>query len=263
VAATRGLPVTATPVDGSTATAQPIVANGGIVLLPPTSGVWQVTALGSLLALKSGPYRFRLDASDELRLHIDGRLVATGGGEGTLELAQGLHLIELSGRAGGGEVQVLWAEPDKPLLAPIPQEAVYRGTIRPMGLSVNYRKGETYADVPTVRRIEPSPHVYYHVPPLERPFTAEWTGSLIAPVAGTYRFRLAAVSEAEVEVDGARVVRVGPDANPEAVLQLTEGVHRMRIRHLVAGGYSHLYLQWRPPGRQVFEHIPPERLRPW
>ena len=264
VAATRGLPVTVTPEGGSAGGgARQFIATSGTITLPAGAPSWQLSAIGSLLAPTGGDYRLWLDGPEEMRLLLDGRPLVAGGAIALTSLAQGLHQIELAGRASGQDVRLLWSGPGQGNFEPIPPEALYRGAIRPMGLTVDYRSGENYAPAPALRRTEPSPYVYYHVPPLDRPFTAEWTGSLIAPVTGSYRFLAGALSSAEVEIDGAPLVSVGGRLEPEAAVQLTEGLHRIRIRHLVAGSYAHLYLQWRPPGRPSFERIPPERLRPW
>lgn len=264
VTGTRGLAVTLTPVAGGEA--RRAVAATAEVLTPAAPAGWDLALTGSLHAPEDGTYRLQLQAPASLTLHVDGRQVALGGGgPGAVTLARGLHAIEVRGRTppATSTVRVLWATPGTEALTPIPAERLFRGDVRPMGLTVTYRPGEDAAAAPAMQRIEPSPYVYYHVPPLPLPFNGEWTGSLTVPVAGPYGFQVAGVTSAVLEVDGVPVAAVGAAPGPEGTVMLPQGLHRVRIRNLVAGPYGHIYVQWRMPDAQVFERIPPQLLRPW
>ena len=93
----------------------------------------------------------------------------------------------------------------------------------------------------------------------DRPYTVEWTGQLNVPLTGPYRFRLHAISQATLFLDGELVFdsAVGP-ASPQP-LQLSAGLHDVRIRFLDDRSHSQIYLYWEhPDGRS--ELVPSDAL---
>ena len=86
------------------------------------------------------------------------------------------------------------------------------------------------------------------------PFSAEWSGTLLMPTAGAYRFWLTANVDAVLTIDGTPVVRrVGPCApgTPcEASGELTTSSPTAAVRLVVglATPRATLRLAWQPPG---------------
>ncbi len=105
------------------------------------------------------------------------------------------------------------------------------------------------------------------VSPIPGFFSAEWTGSLIAPKDGDYEFHLASNSYGLLEIDGRKVAErpfdpPGADWAPPAKLRLTAGRHRIRIRYFEARNYARLELWWKKPGDAEREVVPSKALRP-
>ena len=112
--------------------------------------------------------------------------------------------------------------------------------------------------------MDPSLALYFHLTPLPRPYTVEWTGKLRAPVTGTYAFGLESIDDSWLYLDGGRrpvVEAHTPNQYAEARINLTAGLHDIRVRFLDKSGYSHINLFWTPPGGSR-EIVPSERLFP-
>jgi hypothetical protein len=114
-----------------------------------------------------------------------------------------------------------------------------------------------------MQRVDWGVGYYWHLTPLPRPYTIEWNGSLRAPTAGRYRLGLRARSAATLSLDGHDIVSAGTASGDQStVVDLTAGLHPVRLRYLDEEGYSYVYLSWTPPGG-VPETIPAWALRPW
>ena len=85
-------------------------------------------------------------------------------------------------------------------------------------------------------------------------FGMVWQGDLTAPETGEFRFRLDADDGARILLDDKEVVRVdgiGPMGNgrgKEGKIQLTAGVHKLRVEYFEYKGQEGIALAWRGPG---------------
>jgi hypothetical protein len=235
---------------------------------------WEST----LYAPEYGTYTLILRAPAEACLAIDGAALVSlpeAGGEGaaSLALAQGNHRLRVRARlperarlterglAGEGEVRLQWQPPGgSPEL--IPQWALYLPPVRVHGLQGSYYPNAAWEGEPSLVRIDPILDMYFHLTPLPRPYSVEWTGTLEAPETGEYALGLRAVDEAALFLDGELVLETtSPDRYREAVLALDRGPHDLKLRFKDATGRSRIHLWWRPPGGEL-QIIPAEYLHP-
>ncbi len=267
VAAPHGMRVRLAPRGDAAAATQALSAQDGEIALPPSANGYALQANSSLLAGHYGEYVLALDGPTTLQVFIDGTLVVSGGGVGRgVTLAQGLHSLDIVGQTGPADtvVRLRWATPVFSDVNTVPPDALFLDPVRPLGLRAVYRPGDTFTGPPSLEVNEPSPYIYYHVPPAPYPFTVEWTGRLLAPSTGVYRFRAETISSAEVEIDGRSILTTRTNTPVDGIqVELTSGLHSIRITHVASGNYAHLYLQWRPPQEQTFQRIQPAYLRPW
>jgi hypothetical protein len=218
---------------------------------------------GILYAPDFGSYVLRLVTPGPARLELDGNWVLEGEAEQFigLTLAQGNHLIRLQAQGAPGEVALYWQRPDQDE-ALIPQWALYAPPVTNHGLLGTFYPNDRWAGQPALQRIDPFLDIYFHLLPLRRPYTVEWTGALDAPQSGVYSLALRAVQRAELYLDGVLLVQtLVPDEYTSASITLDAGRHDLRVRFEDTTDRSRLHLAWTTPSGQ-FEPIPGEYLWP-
>jgi hypothetical protein len=108
-----------------------------------------------------------------------------------------------------------------------------------------------------------------------RPLLVTIDGWLYAPVAGDYDFRLAALGDALLEIDGAPIVGLGdheaeltlhwatdPDGARRVLTRLQTGFHRIGLFYRRPAGAAHLTLRWTVPDTVTHRAIPASYLLP-
>ncbi len=117
------------------------------------------------------------------------------------------------------------------------------------GLLARYFANDGWQEPEVRARIEDQMGYYVHVPPLPRPYTVVYTGKIAIPAAGSYHFGLESIDESSLELDGQEVVRATkPNEYVEGGLELTAGLHDIRIRFADRTDHTHLNVYWLPPG---------------
>ncbi|MFG2517314.1 family 16 glycoside hydrolase [Streptomyces sp. NPDC048584] len=94
-------------------------------------------------------------------------------------------------------------------------------------------------------------------------FVTQVTGNVHAPADGSYTFRLSSDDGSRLLIDGEVVIDHDGlhGAEPkDGTVQLTEGMHSLRIDHFERGGDQVLNLAWRPPGVEGFATVPNSAL---
>ncbi|MGZ9221940.1 MAG: PA14 domain-containing protein, partial [Anaerolineales bacterium] len=131
------------------------------------------------------------------------------------------------------------------------------------GLLGAYYPSPDWSGDPAFMQIDPEIAYYFHIIPLPRPYTVEWTGKLLAPTAGEYRFALDSVDGSQLTLDGLVVVD-NPNGRTtiENVTSLTEGWHDIRVRFSDRTSATQIYLYWTPPGATELELVPTHYLLP-
>jgi len=134
--------------------------------------------------------------------------------------------------------------------------------VTPQGLVGRYYPNDSWAGPPALVRIDPVISFYFHITPLRRPYTVEWSGWIEAPVAGPYRFGTENIDASWLEIDGRLVLENTEHNHYRGVtVNLSAGLHEVRLRFLDRSDYSHIYFYWIPPDRPQ-EIVPSERLFP-
>jgi 4-amino-4-deoxy-L-arabinose transferase-like glycosyltransferase len=224
---------------------------------------------GVLYAPKYGHYVLTVDAPDRVALTLDG---VTVDGEGTLSLtptlAQGNHSLRLRAEGGVGRVRLSWQFPGGGLQTStgdagvVPQWALYSFPVSGHGLLGKYYANPDWQGEPALERVDPVLNVYFHLTPLPRPYSVEWTGALDVPYGGAYALGLRSVDEARLYLDGQLVVEATtPDEYVESLVTLETGLHDLRITYQDQTGRSRIHLYWTRPGGEK-EIIPTQYLWP-
>ena len=95
-------------------------------------------------------------------------------------------------------------------------------------------------------------------------FSVEWTGAIVIPSAGTYRFATLSDDGSELDVDDQTVVRNGGKHGPQeasGTIALTAGIHPLRLRYQQFGGGFTLALKYAAEGAPL-QDIPLAVLLP-
>lgn len=224
---------------------------------------------GVLYAPKYGHYMLTVDAPDRVALTLDGE---TTEGERTLSLtptlAQGNHSLRLRAEGGVGRVRLSWQFPGGGLQTStgdagvVPQWALYSFPVSGHGLLGKYYANPDWQGEPALERVDPVLNVYFHLTPLPRPYSVEWTGALDVPYGGVYALGLRSVDEARLYLDGQLMVEATtPDEYAESFVTLETGLHDLRITYQDQTGRSRTHLYWTRPGGEK-EIIPAQYLWP-
>jgi streptogramin lyase/4-amino-4-deoxy-L-arabinose transferase-like glycosyltransferase len=217
---------------------------------PPLAQPFSVEWEGVLNVATYGAHQFFLQAPGYAELYIGEQRVLTGTGEltGGLVLAQGNHALRVRAVGAPGPFSLSWRPPDR---APelIPASALYVPPIASNGLLGNYFPNNQWREPVALARIDSQLNLYFHVTPLPRPYTVEWTGKIAIPQSGSYRFGLESIDESTLFIDN-QAVTAGrfPNVYQENGLDLEKGLHDIRIRFSDSTDHTHINLYWTPPG---------------
>jgi hypothetical protein len=130
------------------------------------------------------------------------------------------------------------------------------------GLLGRYFANREWQGEPVLAQIDPRIDFYFHLTPLQRPYSVEWTGKLYVPKSGQYEFATEQISASRLAIDGKQIIdNQQKNSMAQAKLDLTAGYHDVKLHYRDEDGYSHMYLYWTPPGGKR-EIIPTENLYP-
>jgi hypothetical protein len=117
----------------------------------------------------------------------------------------------------------------------------------------------------TINRIDPFILFNWTVSPVSGHFSAEWTGTLKAPVAGDYTFQAYSNNIVNLSIDGQSVFdrtdEKGGDRWTDGRIKLSAGRHSIRVRYAETRNDSRMELWWTVPG-QVRSVVPGDALQP-
>jgi len=207
-----------------------------------------------------------LDSSTQVRLFLDGQLLAEGYGsyaEGEAMLPAGPHAIEVwfVQRTADDQVALYWTPPDgrKEI---VPRYVLF-GDSEIHGLLGSYydHRGEDLT--PFLKRLDP----IIAFRNLEGPgpsLSVEWEGCIHVPQFGRYTFETYSWDSSRVYLDGQLVVdneHQGRDARASGSIDLDQGHHDLRVQGEFLDGWRLLELSWAPPGEGL-RLVPSEVLIP-
>jgi DNA-binding beta-propeller fold protein YncE len=108
----------------------------------------------------------------------------------------------------------------------------------------------TPANGPAIERQEPA--LGSNSPPpanLSYPVTARWTGGMVAPGYGKYRFRLSSPDQARLMIDNVTVLTTTTAmAQAEGEVILAYGLHDVRLEGILPGAAAQVHLEWATGG---------------
>lgn len=232
-------------------------------LSAPEQGSFSVQWDGALHAHTYGPYDLFLESPAQAELAIGEQTVLSGTGilSGTLTLAEGNHALRIRAVGAPGRIRFSWRPPDRDLET-VPAAALYVPPVTANGLLGRYFPNDRWEGPEVMAKIDREFQRYVHVIPLPRPYTVEWTGKIAIPQAGTYRFGLESIDESDLAIDGEVIVAANlPNTYVDGAVELTAGLHDIRIRHRDRTDHTHINVYWTPPDGGN-EPLPPEVLFP-
>ena len=238
----------------------------------PGDGPYRKEWSGSLYVPEYGEYGLAYTGSPSLELLIDGnKVLGPDDNNVKLSLAKGLHNIYASAIVTGpGSMEVKWQREGRDPEA-LPQEYLFGEKVQANGLLGRYYSNPEWQRPPALERIDPALSFYFHILPLERPYSVEWKGSIYAEACpepcrreeGVYKVGLRSIGPSQLYINGRLVVEATADDRvTEGVVPLASGWHQMLVRFQDVRPYSRIYLSWAPPGRGM-ELVSPQYLRPW
>ena len=209
-----------------------------------------------------GEYRFTLEAPAQAALTLDGKPVVEGSGgalSASVELARGLHELEIKAEGAAGSLRLTWQPPEKEA-GEIPSANLYLPPVTNNGLMGSYYPNAEWQGEPVLRQIDPFIHFYYHNPPLARPYTVEWSGRIRIDRPGTYEFGTESIDTSQLYLDGNLVIdNQTLNQYQGKQIELNEGMHEIKLRFADLTGHTHVNLYWQPPEGER-ETIPSEVL---
>jgi 4-amino-4-deoxy-L-arabinose transferase-like glycosyltransferase len=225
---------------------------------------WETTLYAPLM----GDYELSVQAPASAILWIDEQqfLTMPSGGEQSVvvTLSQGDHALRLDAQGGSGPMSLRWRPPETNGLGNIPPSSLYLSNVVPVqGLLGQYYANDTWAPPAQISRVDAFIDTYFHIIPLPRPFSVDWTGKINIGSDGDWTFGLRIAGKAQVFIDDQLVIdAVEPTESIEGTLNLTAGWHSIRIHYLDYVGASRIHLYWTPPGGER-EIVPTWALRPY
>ena len=232
----------------------------------PEQFPYHVRLTGSLHIPEYGEYEFRLESPHAV-VHLNGRPILAGNtAAARLVLAGGLHTLSISANIEGPDrsVRVLWLNEDGDP-EPIPFSRLYRGSVRPVGLSGRFFEANHTSGVPASMQITPSMDLFHYTPVVPHPYTALWDGALQIDIPGSRAFKVISTHSGEIAlyVNGRLIAQDPPSDDTAATgeIDLPAGSHNFRVEYTVPSGPTQFEVLW-APGSARFTPIPVELLTP-
>lgn len=230
---------------------------------PPLPLPFSVEWDGVLRVDAYGAHQFFLQSPAEAELYIGAKRILSGAGEQAagVILAEGNHTIRVRAVGGAGPFSLAWRPPDRgPEIVPAP--ALYVPPVTSNGLEGRYFANDSWQAPEAFARIDPNLNLYFHITPLPRPYTVEWTGKIAIPQAGFYRFGLESIDEATLWVNDQEITTsTQPNVYAEGGIDLDAGLQDIRIRFSDRTDHTHINLYWAPPGANP-QIVPAQALFP-
>ena len=254
------------------------LADGSVreAVQPTTEGVWaldfapedvpfDVIWQGALHVVVPGQYLLELQGEARAEVALDGRRLLWGDRTSVrIDPAVGLHSIEVTAhvRDRAEALRLAWQPPGGELV-PIPAEHLFRGSVRPVGLTGRFYRSAVEAQVADAMRVTPAMDTFYYDPVIPEPYLAIWEGMLDVPVSGGYRFEVRGAGIVRLQLDGQLRAQNPPSgpAVPSVTVTLDAGKHPIRVEYVSDRPPSEFEVLWAPPGVGL-EPIPIDRLSP-
>ncbi|MBL8330296.1 MAG: discoidin domain-containing protein [Rubrivivax sp.] len=232
---------------------------------------------GEVQATVAGSYRFQTISDDGVRLYVNGALLINNWTDhapaadtsAALTLAAGQRVsivMEYYERGVGAVARLNWIPPGASAALPIPAAQLYPATSTAgAGLRAQYFGNTTLSGAAVLTRSEavdfdwgngaPGPGV------TADNFSVRWTGTLLVPTTGSYRFATVSDDGVRLWVNGQQLVNNwtvhAPTTNISTAVSLTAGQRvTVTMEYFEQGGGAMARLLWLPPGTSEYRAIP-------
>lgn len=234
---------------------------------------------GTLLVPASGSYRFQTESDDGVRLWVNGVLVIdnwtdhapTVDTSGVINLVAGTQVeivAEYYEKGGGAVMRLRWQAPGEAGFAAIPAARLARPPAG-SGLAGSYFANTSLSGTAVLTRTEAIDFNWGSGSPgtgvPSNGFSARWTGSLLAPSSGSYRFQTVSDDGVRVWINGTQVINNWTNhsstTNTSGNVNLTAGQrYTVRVEYYDNTGNAVMRLRWRLPGTTSYVAIPAASL---
>jgi hypothetical protein len=174
------------------------------------------------------------------------------------------HTLHIQAADGEGELRLAWRRRPDAAFETVPRWAFYHApVVTSNGLLGTYYAGTERQSAPALMRIDPFIDTYFHLIPLSRPYSVDWTGAIDIPSTGEYAFGLKVRGRAQLFIDDQLVVDAPePSDYVQGTINLEAGQHALHLYYLDYLSYSRLHLYWTPPHSEQ-EVVPAHVLIPY
>lgn len=205
---------------------------------------------GALFAERFGNYQFNIESPSSIDVYLDKQQVFHSEGgifSGSIELAKGVHSIEITSNGSYGQLKLSWQPPDGEM-SNIPAAYLFLPPVTNNGLMGSYYPNAVWEGAPAFKQVDPFIHFYFHNPPLQRPYTVEWFGNLKIEKSGNYELGLESIDGSQLYIDNTLIVdNQTPNQYQGKLINLLEGMHSIKVRFSDITGATHINLYWKPP----------------
>lgn len=216
-------------------------------LEPPFTALWR----GALHVPRYGPHTLILETTQPATVTLDGQVVlASAGGaqSANLTLFGGFHSLEVQAfvTARAGSLSLRWRTPDGQE-QPVAAGSLFTLDVASNGLLGKYFRGNNWSGSPAMLQKD---LFIFPNDLLPAPFSIEWEGEIYAPTDGQYLFGTASDDGSLLYIDDKLVVDNGghhSERYVEGRVNLSEGLHKLRIRYFQDDGGRVMDLYWTPP----------------
>jgi MSHA biogenesis protein MshQ len=236
---------------------------------------------GKLIVPVSGTYRFQTESDDGVRLTVNGvRLIDNWTDHApTLDTGAGINLVagtqvdivaEYYERGGGALMRLRWMMPGETAFATVPAAQLLAPAVTTgSGLAGRYFNNTTLSGTAVLARTEAIDFNWGTASPgtgvNTNNFSARWTGTVLAPTTGSYRFQTVSDDGVRVWVNGVRIINNWTDhsatTNTSGTVSLTAGQrYTIQVDYYEKGGNATMRLRWLRPGTSSYVAIPAANL---
>ncbi len=236
---------------------------------------------GEVQATVAGSHQFQTVSDDGVRLYVNGNRVidnwtdhgTTADTSAAVTMAAGQKLslvLEYYERGGGAVARLNWLTPGATTAVAIPASQLYPAAATVAGgLRGQYFANVSLSGTPVLTRNEAVNFDWGSGAPgagvSADNFSVRWTGTVLAPTTGSYRFATVSDDGVRLWVNGQRLVNNwtdhGTTTNTSAAIKLTAGQrYTVTMEYYERGGGAVAQLQWLRPGATAYVVIPEGNL---
>ncbi|HSC01321.1 MAG TPA: PA14 domain-containing protein, partial [Burkholderiaceae bacterium] len=239
---------------------------------------------GNLIAPSTGTYRFQTQSDDGVRLWVNGVAMISNWTDHspTLDTSAGINLsagqvvsivAEFYEKGGGAVMRLGWMPPGESSFVAIPASQLVAPAppVGGTGLSGSYFNNTTLSGTAVLTRIEAIDFNWGTGSPgtgvAANNFSVRWTGTVLAPITGAYRFQTQSDDGVRVWVNGVQLINNWKDhsatTNTSPTINLVGGQrYSVKVEYYEKGGSAVMRLRWLTPGTSSYVAVPPTSLFP-